>query len=126
MNDTVKKHLIQSIKILKDMNGYNELIQTAENERLKSKEFEGIAELAVSLTTRGLQDRHWQELKEKTNIDCTDQTKDTTLTMIVGENTNTVSKEVINVSKSIADKAGREFQIKEKLEFIKMVFLDLN
>ena len=63
MNDTVKKHLIQSIKILKDMNGYNELIQTAENERLKSKEFEGIAELAVSLTTRGLQDRHWQELR---------------------------------------------------------------
>ena len=118
MNDTVKKHLIQSIKILKDMNGYNELIQTAENERLKSKEFEGIAELAVSLTTRGLQDRHWQELKEKTNIDCTDQTKDTTLTMIVGENTNTVSKEVINVSKSIADKAGREFQIKEKLEML--------
>ena len=117
MNDSVKKHLVQSIKILKDMDGYNELIQTAETVRLQSKTFEGIAELAVSLTTRGLQDRHWNELKEKADIDCTDQSKDTTLLDIVGSS-ETVSKEVINISKAIADKANREFQIKEKLELL--------
>ena len=30
----------------------------------KSIEFEKTAELAVALTTQGLQDRHWNELKE--------------------------------------------------------------
>ena len=36
MNDTVKKHLFQSIKILKEMEGFNDLIKTAENFREKS------------------------------------------------------------------------------------------
>ena len=115
MNDNVKKHLIQSIKILKDMDGYGELIKTAEEERDRSKEFEKISDLAVSLTTKGLQERHWEELKNSTGIDCTDKSQSMDLNKILSQNEN-LSKEIINTAKAIADKASREFQIKQKLE----------
>jgi dynein heavy chain len=115
MNDNVKKHLIQSIKTLKDMDGYGELIKTAEEERDRSKEFEKIADLAVSLTTKGLQERHWDELKNQTGIDCTDKSVPIDLATIINQNGD-LSKEVVNLAKAIADKASREFQIKEKLE----------
>ena len=117
MNDNVKKHLIQSIKTLKDMDGYGELIKTAEEERDRSREFEKIADLAVSLTTKGLQERHWEELKNQTGIDCTDKSKQMDLETIINQNGD-LSKEVVNVAKGIADKASREFQIKEKLEIL--------
>ena len=114
MNDTVKKHLFQSIKILKEMDGFNDLIKTAETFREKSIEFEKTAELAVALTTQGLQDRHWNELKEKTGIDCTDQSAQIDLNAILDK--NDLNKEIIENAKLIADKASREFQIKQKLE----------
>ena len=116
MNDTVKKHLFQSIKILKEMEGFGDLIKTAESFREKSIEFEKTAELAVALTTQGLQDRHWNELKEKTGIDCTDQSANIDLKMILEK--NDLSKEIIENAKLIADKASREFQIKQKLELL--------
>ena len=116
MNDTVKKHLFQSIKILKEMEGFGDLIKTAESFREKSIEFEKTAELAVALTTQGLQDRHWNELKEKTGIDCTDQSSNIDLKMILEK--NDLSKEIIENAKLIADKASREFQIKQKLELL--------
>ena len=114
MNDTVKKHLFQSIKVLKEMEGFNDLIRTAESVREKSIEFEKTAELAVALTTQGLQERHWNELKEKTGIDCTDQSANIDLKLIL-EN-NDLNKEIIEHAKMIADKAAREYQIKQKLE----------
>ena len=116
MNDSVKKHLFQSIKILKEMEGFNDLIKTAENFREKSIEFEKTAELAVALTTQGLQDRHWDELKEKTGIDCTDQSAQIDLNTILSK--NDLNKEIIENAKLIADKASREFQIKQKLELL--------
>ena len=116
MNDAVKKHLFQSIKILKEMEGFNDLIKTAENFREKSIEFEKTAELAVALTTQGLQDRHWNELKEKTGIDCTDQSAQIDLKLILER--NDLNKEIIENAKLIADKASREFQIKQKLELL--------
>ena len=116
MNDDVKKHLFQSIKILKEMEGFNDLIRTAENFREKSIEFEKTAELAVALTTQGLQDRHWNELKEKTGIDCTDQSAQIDLNIILQK--NDLNKEIIENAKLIADKASREFQIKQKLELL--------
>ena len=66
--------------------GFNDLIKTAESFREKSIEFEKTAELAVALTTQGLQDRHWNELKEKTGIDCTDQSAQIDLKIILEKN----------------------------------------
>jgi len=94
------------------MDGFIDLFKTSENVMEKLIEFEKTAELAVALITQGLQDSHWNELKEIIGIDCTGQSTEIDLRIILEK--NDLNKEIIDYAKLIEDKASREFQIKQK------------
>ncbi|NCP90584.1 MAG: hypothetical protein GW827_10105, partial [Flavobacteriales bacterium] len=71
MNDTVLKNLASSNKKLRDRPGdWKKIIEMSDEIKKRAEEFKPIANLAVFLTTKGLTERHWTELKQLTEIDC--------------------------------------------------------
>ena len=114
MNNDVLSELSSSMIKLDDKGQKSEkLINTANTIYKKSENFKPIAKLAVALTTKGMEERHWIELKEKTGIDCLEK-EGLTLEKIISENTIDTTK--LNSATLLADKASKEFDIKVKLD----------
>lgn len=116
MNENVLKMLAQSIRKLKEREGnFTKIISTAEEIRKRAEEFKPIANLAVHLTTEGMEERHWQELKEKTTIDCSTISNMSLNDILMNCDLN---QEILHKTEEIADKAFREHQINIKIKLL--------
>jgi len=124
MNDNVYKMLTQSIRKLKDREGnFNRIIATAEEIKKQAEAFKPIATLAVHLTTEGMEERHWEELRENVGIDCSNIESQTLDDIIkVKEPTS----EVLYKTEEIADKAFREHQIEIKIKTLEEKWKNVN
>jgi len=124
MNDNVLKWLNVSIRKLKERDGnFNKIIATAEEIKKRAEEFKPIANLAVHLTTEGMEERHWIELKEKTGIDCTNIESMSLNDIIMSSDLN---QEILNKTEEIADKAFREHQIEIKIKTLEEKWKNVN
>ena len=85
----------------------------------KVDEFKPQGELAVALT-RGLKDRHWEEIKKKTGIDCTPR-KGFTFQNILDEG----MIKHLEICADVGEKAYREAKIEEQLIAIDKKWKDI-
>lgn len=124
MNDNVLKMLAQSIRKLKDREGnFSKIIATAEEIKKRAEEFKPIANLAGHLTTEGMEERHWLELKEKTGIDCSNIESMNLNDIIM---TSDLNQEILHKTEEIADKAYREHQIEIKITTLEEKWKNVN
>ena len=82
-------------------------------------EFKPKGELAVALT-RGLKDRHWEEIKKKTGIDCTPR-EGFTFQNIIDEG----MIQHVEICSDVGEKAYREAKIEEQLHDIEKKWKDI-
>jgi dynein heavy chain len=116
MNNNVLKYLSVGIKKLKERESdFGKLVETTDDIYKQAVKFKPIANLAKCLTTPGMEERHWLELKELTGIDCLNK-EGITLEKIM-ENHN-IDSSVLQAAQLIADKASRENAICLKLNYL--------
>ena len=103
VNENVLRNIVMSIKKLKDKGlekTFDKVIKIAEEMKRQTEEFKPISNLAVFLTTEGLTERHWSDLKN-IGIDCISNREGLTLDKLVANmkagNDGKISNEVINV-----------------------------
>lgn len=82
-------------------------------------DFKPKGELAVALT-RGLKDRHWEEIKKKTGIDCTPR-EGFTFQNIIDEG----MIQHVEICSDVGEKAYREAKIEEQLHDIEKKWKDI-
>jgi len=129
MNENVIKNLSSSIRKLKERDShFNKVIEMAEIFKKKAEEFRPISTLAEALTTEGMQERHWEELKEKTGIDCTNReglTLDAIVNNLTEQSIDKIGKEIIINALNISDKATKEFKIEKLLKTLEERWMDI-
>ncbi len=115
------RNLKKSLSKLKERDIAPQIIQLAEKYRDIIDKFVPIGDLAVALTKRGLTDRHWKELLEKTGIDCTPK-EGFTFKNIVEKG----MQKYIEICAEVGEKAYREYNINDQLETIDKKWKDIN
>ena len=130
MNENVIKNLNNSIRKLRDKDSqFSKIVETAEVYKKKAEEFRPISNLAEALTTEGMQERHWEELKEKTGIDCVSREGlclETVIASITEQSSDKISKEIIANALNISDKATKEFRIEKTLNDLEERWVTIN
>ena len=117
----LQRNLKKSLSKLKERDVATPIIILAEKYKDIIEKFVPIGDLAVALTKRGLTDRHWKELFEKTGIDCTPK-EGFTFKIIVDKG----MQKYIEICSEVGEKAYREYNINEQLETIEKKWKDIN
>ena len=124
MNDNVLKMLSNSIRKLKERDGnFSKIIAAAEDIKKRAEEFKPITNLAVHLTTEGMEERHWTELKENAGIDCSNIESINLNDILM---TSDLNQEILLKTEEIADKAYREHQIEIKIHLLEDKWKSVN
>ena len=75
------------------------------------EEFKPKVPLLVALRTKGMNDRHWKDIREKSHIDIKPNESDFTFKKILGMNLMDHCEFIVEVG----DRAGKEYSIEQKL-----------
>ena len=116
MNEIVKKNLNFAMKQLNDISGYEDLREEAKKIYEQSRAFSKDADLAVALTTKGMEERHWKQLEQWIDEDA--KTNGVLTLESIKKGKDQLDVELIDKAKKISDQAAREFQIKQKLDML--------
>ncbi len=117
----LNKDLKNSIIRLRDKENCNEkIIELCEKYKNEVESFKPKGDLAMALT-RGLQERHWKELYEKTKIDCTPKEGFTFKHILDAD-----MMKHLEICQDIGEKASKENAIFEQLENIEKKWREIS
>jgi dynein heavy chain len=106
----VAKDLKNSIAKFKDRIIDPRIIELAQKYKTEVDTFKPKADLAMAITKKGLKQRHWEELKVKTSIECTPN-PDLTFRKIIDKG----MLNYLEICQDIGEKALREFSNEEEI-----------
>jgi dynein heavy chain, axonemal len=113
VND-VTKDLKNAVFKFKERGTIDErIIELAQKYKSEVDAFKPKADLAQALTKRGLKDRHWRELNEKTKIDCSPRDNFTFKNIL-----DAGMMKFLETCQDVGEKALREFMIEEQIQNI--------
>lgn len=116
LNKDLKNAMIR----FKDRESNEKIVDLCLKYKTEVENFKGKGDLAMALT-RGLQDRHWKELLEKTKIDCTPREGFTFKHIL-----DAGMMKYLEICQDIGEKASKENAILEQLEGIERKWREIS
>jgi dynein heavy chain len=113
----INKDLKNALIRFKDREVDERIIELTERYKMLAEKFKPKCELAMALTKKGLMQHHWQEILEKTGIDCTPR-EGLTFKQI----TDGGMLKHLEVCQDVGEKAYREYILAEQLDKLEKIW----